>query len=281
MLDLLKKNRIAAIAAAVVVLAFVGLSVMRCTAVHAPEPVQEQGESQDGERQEGASPAADGEGSPEALPADIAAIRSAYDEETREVDAFLAANAWTSAGDASTLSFADSRLLEEKPGQQSVSAPYAIAALSRDNAQEKTQAGATIKRTSIAVKTPERTHLLLLTETTDPAGGVSWIIASDTAFKHARAYNRAAASAAFSVEGLSAEAVAMFGNDMNAITSKLNDYCAQYFPTASRATWTAQATIDWAEGVADTSFTLDNSSKTQITLTYRMDGQSLEVGKVR
>lgn len=276
MLELLRKNRIAAIAAAIVLLAFVGLSVARCAAVHAPDPAQEQGQSQEG----GPAPAEEGGAAPEALPDDIAAIRSAYDDGMREIDAFLAANAWTSAGDASTLSFADSRLTEEKPGREPVSAPYAIAALSRDNAVEKTQAGATVKRTSIAVKTPDRTHLLLLTETTDPAGGVSWIIAADTAFEYATAYNRAAASATFDVEGLNAEAVAMFGGDADAIASKLHDYCAQYFPTASRATWTAQATVDWAGGTADTSFTLDNSAKTQVTLSYRMDGEGLEVGKV-
>ena len=59
------------------------------------------------------------------------------------------------------------------------------------------------------------------------------------------------------VEGLNDEITALLGG-ADTLTSELSKWCAAYYPTASTASWTGIATIDYNENTITTAFTPDH-----------------------
>ena len=80
------------------------------------------------------------------------------------------------------------------------------------------------------------------------------------------------------VEGLNDEITALLGG-ADTLTSELSKWCAAYYPTASTASWTGIATIDYNENTITTAFTLTiadtapGSGTATVSATYhRADG---------
>ena len=80
------------------------------------------------------------------------------------------------------------------------------------------------------------------------------------------------------VEGLNDEITALLGG-ADTLTSELSKWCAAYYPTASTASWTGIATINYNENTITTAFTLTiadtapGSGTATVSATYhRADG---------
>jgi hypothetical protein len=64
------------------------------------------------------------------------------------------------------------------------------------------------------------------------------------------------------------------GTSRAALERALGDWCAQNYPTATKATWAETSTSDWAGGTVTLPYALDNAAKTRVVVTIsQADGQ--------
>lgn len=281
-LKVFQENRLLTIVLLVILVGFVAFTVARCSAVNAP--VVEQPDSEVAEQpSETDNDKLIYEGGD--LSEEQKAVRTSYSADTLDVIALLKANVWTASGDTTSLSFTDEDYSEASSGTKRRTVPYIVTAISGslESNIEKTQAGSTVGRATLAIETPSGTHLVELTRTTDVKGISSWMITSD-AFTQAKSYVRAGAATNFTIvvpESDQPTLEDLFSDKLSVLEAQMRDYCGLYYPSASKATWTRNAVIDMAAATVSTSFKLDNQSNTQITVVFNTATQTFDVGTVR
>ena len=85
------------------------------------------------------------------------------------------------------------------------------------------------------------------------------------------------ASGGVNVTGMGSSFDNLIDGKSGDLIKTVQDYCAQRYPTASTAEWSAMADWDFKEGTVSTSFILDNDAKSVVWVTYRTDTQTFEV----
>jgi len=213
------------------------------------------------------------------MPEDAGAARSAYDATSRELAAVLAGSKWAADG-GRALTFDDVAWTESTASsQESRRVPYVIRSSEREHRQE---GGADIDVTTAAIETPSCTYLLTLTKRAASSGQTpgteQWTVRCG-AFEPASGYSRAEAATAFEVVGTDGELDALLGGTSAQLVSLLHDYCALYYPSATAATWSEEAQVDYSRRRVDTSFTLDGGTRAHVGVSYDMDTGSYVFGQ--
>ena len=257
-----KGKRGVTLAIAVAAVAFLALSVARCTSVHAQdetEPEQAQAEAVQEE-----APIELTERQQEAI--------AAYGSDERELEALLEASAWVAQGASENVRFEGASWTEVR-GDQEAARTYAICGI---ESEESDARGANGERSHIEERTAtvlldDGSYALVHVRLTTATGtqGTMASVASE-AFTFAKSYVRAERATSFSVEGLNDEAIYLLGGDAQEITACLGEACALAYPTASCATWNGDVDVSWAKELATATFTLDNEAQTSIGVAYDM-----------
>lgn len=188
--------------------------------------------------------------------------------------ALLSSNLWTTNNDTSSLVFDDSTYACVVNGQKGEATPYAISALKKN---QVTADGETINEYTCSFETAKGTYILTLQQSTTDEKLMSL---SCDAF-NSGAYVRADAATDFKVEGVPEQVWKVIGSDEKELTKALQEYCSINFPTASSANCMQAMNIDYAEGVADIPFALDNNAKSQVTVTYNFATNAFSVSSLR
>ena len=264
-LSTLSKYKIVAFAAIVLLALFIAVSAVRCTAVHAPEPAEELAQEQAEEEQAGPS-----------LDERQQQFVDAYEKDELDLKAILEANVWTGAGENSTLKFADNVFTESSTDGTSNSSAYAIEALKRSASGD----GST-ETTTAALLVNGETHIVTLLKVEDEKDGSLAMSLSGDCFVYSGAYTRTDAAVELDVEKVDEGFDSLIGGKGDEVREAVSDWAAQYCPTATHAEWSGMATADWDGLTVSTSFTFDNQSKTQVTVTYSMADGTVTAGDVK
>lgn len=247
-------------------LIFIGLSVGRCTEVHAP--VAEQ--------------AAQAENAPQqtqaALSPEQEALYNAYNDETHAFLDLLCANIWTAGNDQKALHFSDKGFKETDGGKENEGS-FAVSALETASETESGVNGesTTVTTYSAALLTDGGTKLLTLRQFNDNAGQGSSASVTSSAFQFSESYVLSEAASGVSVTGLGSGFDNLIDGKSDELSKAVQDYCSSRYPTASTAAWSSTATVDYANGNISTSFELDNDAKTVVWVTYHPDSKTFEV----
>lgn len=254
--------------ALLIILIFIGLSVTRCAEVHAPVAAVDQNEQGEQTAQVEAA----------SLNNEQQALYDAYDDKTRAFLDYLCANTWVAGNDEKVLHFSD-RSFEETNGDNAQSAPFAISALEEESSSESGVNGesTTITTFSAAILTNDGTKLLTLRKFYDNNTKESDASITSSAFNMSESYALGEASGGVNVTGLGSGFDSLVGGKSGELTKTVQDYCAEHYPTAATAEWSAAADCDFKAGTVSTSFILDNDAKSTVWVTYYTDSQTFAV----
>lgn len=254
--------------ALLIVLIFIGLSVTRCTEIHAPVVAVEQNEQGSKSAQvESVS-----------LNTEQQALYDAYDEKTRSFLDYLCANTWVAGNDEKVLHFSDMGF-EEEQGDKTHSMPFAISALEENSSTESGVNGesTTITSFSAAILTTDGTKLLTLRKFYDNNTKESNASLTSSAFNLSESYVLGEASGGVNVTGLGSGFDSLVDGKSVELTKTVQNYCAEHYPTAATAEWSGMADCDFKAGTVSTSFILDNDAKSTVWVAYRTDSQTFEI----
>lgn len=284
--EFLNEHKRTVVFAALAIVLFFGLSASRCASLQLERAQQAQAENQE-QQPRGDEPQqrAEGEGAPAQSEEDAAMEKltdaqrqrqNSYDERTSELVAVLASNLWTARNDAYYLVFDGTTYTDHSPQGEAVH-PYVLNSLSTENSEE---GGVKTEETTAAMETDAGVYIITCTKEVDMESGDTEMTISSDAFTVGAqdSYSRNTdATGRLSVTGLGSEMDALFGGNTSGMVEQLQDYCAANMPSATMAAWEGIATCDYNEGVVITTFRLDNSTKSQLSVTYQMDSGAFSV----
>lgn len=189
---------------------------------------------------------------------------------TSELDLIgtLKSGSWSSDSSTKVIAFGDDQYVIRSTDGSQEAHPYAISSV-ESSSQEAD--GDVLEITTCAMETDVDTYVLTIQESSLNPGAMT---ISSKAFTPTT-YVLTPSSHEVAVEGVTSEVAASLGDDAEGIESTLSDFCAANFPAANTATCTGVIVTDLNEREATTTFTLDNSSKTKVTLTYDMQTKEL------
>lgn len=240
-----KKNKLMLAAAVIAVLLLVGSGVARCSLVR-----------EDVESTNSAIEAVEKE---EAPTSQQGAPAEGHADTTAGLEA-LVGTSWTGIEDPTyTLSIVKGAFVEAKDGQTSVT--YWTL-----DAEEATDT--TVTATVLASKSlTEAASPSLVTVATEGADTVLRTDALSCSYKKVRLGERT-----LSFTGVTSKLEEAMGVEAAKIEAAVSARAAAVSPNASRAIWDAEAWIDYANGAATTTFTLDDGASTMISVTRASDG---------
>lgn len=274
MRDFLEEHKKAVVFAALAIVLFFGLSASRCASLQleraqqqeqqqqrdAPAPQQEQQDAVQSEQDAALARLTDAQRQRQA----------GYDDATAEFVAMLASNLWTARNDTYYLTFGPTTYTDHSPDGEATH-PYVVNSLSSKKSSED---GVETEVSTAAMETDASVYILTCTKTTDGESGDTEVSISSDAFTVGAqdSYSRdTKATGSLSVSGLGADIDALLGGRTDDMVLQLQDYCAANVPSATMAAWEGIVTCDYNEGVMRTTFRLDNSTKSQLVVTYGID----------
>lgn len=239
-----KKNKLM-LAAAVIAVLLVGSGVARCSL--AREDIESTNSAVKAVEKEESS--ASHQGAPAEEHADTTAGLEA-----------LVGTSWTGIEDPTyTLSIVKGAFVEAKDGQTSVT----YWTLDTEEATDTT-----ITATVLASKSlTEAASPSLVTVATEGADTVLRTDALACSYKKVLLGERT-----FSFTGVTSKLEEAMGVEAAKIEAAVSARAAAVSPNASRAIWDAEAWIDYANGIATTTFTLDDGASTMISVTRASNG---------
>ena len=266
------KKTIIALLAAVVAIALAAVAVRGALDAHA-------------QQQQAAATAASQQAREEETPDERAeddmteaqrALVDKYGASEESVTSQLSATDWASSDGKDTLSFTGRTFTETSNGEQK----ERIYALSKVEKAAVGNAGSSI--TAVMLLEDDSTIVVTLASASsqDPS---SWTVHSSD-FAYSEGYKPAKKTGACKAsmpEGDDATACAkLFGDDAWAkTTAAVEDWAQSNCPTAAKAAWGRQATVDWGAGEVSTSFTLDDVKQTSVVATYSTKTGNVNVKK--
>lgn len=239
-----KKNKLMLAAAVIAVLLLVGSGVARCSLVR--EDVESTDAIEAVEKEEAPAPQ---QGTPAEEHADATAGLEA-----------LVGTSWTGIEDPTyTLSIVKGAFVEAKDGQTSV----IYWTLDTEEATDTTVTATVLASKSLT----DAANPVLVTVTTEGADTVIRTDALACSYKKVLLGERT-----LSFTGVTSKLEEAMGVDVAKIEAAVSARAAAVSPTASRAIWDAEAWINYANGAATTTFTLDDGASTMISVTRASDG---------
>lgn len=182
----------------------------------------------------------------------------------------LKSGSWSSDSSTKVIAFGDDQYAIRSTDGSQEAHPYAVSSVEISSQEAD---GDVLKITTCAMETDIDTYVLTIQESSLNPGAMT---ISSKAFTPTT-YVLTPSSHVISVEGVSSEVAASLGGDAEGISSTLSSFCTANFPAANKATCTGVVVTDLNEREATTTFTLDNSAKTKLTLTYDMQTKELAV----
>lgn len=248
---LLKKHRKAALLSLFAIIVFAGFSVT--SALHVAERRAAQ-QSQTASVAGGVSgqTADTSEAEKTALTESQKKLIESYDSKTRKLIETLRAGVWSASDGKYTVRFYDDHYVETVNGGET-SHPFAISACEFGNNGSDTEVD------TIAFETDAGTYIATYTlvKSADSASAGQASLLSGMFALPDTAYQRSDAVEKISVEGLDGEAERLLG-DQDAFVDALSRWCSTHYPSAVKATWNRNVTIDYDKGLVVTAFTLSS-----------------------
>lgn len=248
---LLKKHRKAALLSLFAIIVFAGFSVT--SALHVAERRAAQ-QSQTASVAGGVSgqTADTSEAEKTALTESQKKLIESYDSKTRKLIETLCSGVWSASDGKYTVRFYDDHYVETVNGGET-SHPFAISACEFGNNGSDTEVD------TIAFETDAGTYIATYTlvKSADSASAGQASLLSGMFALPDTAYQRSDAVEKISVEGLDGEAERLLG-DQDAFVDALSRWCSTHYPSAVKATWNRNVTIDYDKGLVVTAFTLSS-----------------------
>ena len=248
---LLKKHRKTALLSLFAIIVFAGFSVT--SALHVAERRAAQ-QSQTASVAGGVSgqTADTSEAEKTALTESQKKLIESYDSKTRKLIETLRAGVWSASDGKYTVRFYDDHYVETVNGGET-SHPFAISACEFGNNGSDTEVD------TIAFETDAGTYIATYTlvKSADSASAGQASLLSGMFALPDTAYQRSDAVEKISVEGLDGEAERLLG-DQDAFVDALSRWCSTHYPSAVKATWNSNVTIDYDKGLVVTAFTLSS-----------------------
>lgn len=197
-----------------------------------------------------------------------------YDEATQQFIDTLSASVWSANSGNYTLRFSEDQYVETVNGE-SEQHSYAVLRLEQgnDTAGDKTA--------TAVVETDTGTHILEYTNMSgsrdDGSDVVTTVLSSGSMFALKDTnYERGDAVETIDVKGLNSDVTDLLGGDAKKLTTELSKWVTVHYPTASEATWSGSAFIDWENSLISLDFTLNGDTNSTISAIYHMDTGSYE-----
>lgn len=248
---LLKKHRKAALLSLFAITVFAGFSAT--SALHVAERRAAQ-QSQTASVAGGVSgqTADTSEAEKTALTESQKKLIESYDSKTRKLIETLCSGVWSASDGKYTVRFYDDHYVETVNGGET-SHPFAISACEFGNNGSDTEVD------TIAFETDAGTYIATYTlvKSADSASAGQASLLSGMFALPDTAYQRSDAVEKISVEGLDGEAERLLG-DQDAFVDALSRWCSTHYPSAVKATWNRNVTIDYDKGLVVTAFTLSS-----------------------
>lgn len=204
------------------------------------------------------------------------ALVAKYGASEEAVTGQLSSTDWASSDGKDTLSFTGRTFTETSGGEKK----ERIYALSKVDKASVGNAGSSITAVMLLEDGSTIVVTLASSSSQDPS---SWTVhSSDFAYSEGYKPAKKTGSCKTSMpEGADAEACkALFGEEAWAKTTAAVEAWAQSnCPTAAKAAWGRQATVDWGAGEVSTSFTLDDVKQTSVVATYSTKTGNVNVRK--
>lgn len=272
----LKEHKKTALIILFLLIVFVG-----CSAVSAINVASHRTQENEAAQMQSKSPAEDANGKEDETTAiELTASQkeaiAAYDEKTLDFIDSLGASIWSANGGKYTLRFLDDQYIETVNGKIT----YHSFAIDRIDFSSDT-AGTEI--TTAVFDTDTGIHIVTCTNEKiregEKAGASASYLSSASMFQlKDMGYERTESVENITVKGLNSEVTTLLGDDADKLTSELSKWCALHYPTATEAQWDGVASIDWTSNTITTSFTLNDSTSSDLTLVYKTEDGAFTFG---
>lgn len=204
-----------------------------------------------------------------------------YDDDTLTFIDTLSASVWSANNGRCTLRFADDSYVETVDGDATTHS-YAIDRI------DKSSDGYGGSLYTVVFETDTGTHVVTYTDgkgsaaqkqgdvqKTDSTLVASLSSASMFSLKDT-SYERADPVEEVAIKGLNSEVTQFLGGDTDKLTSSISSWCAVHHPTASEATWSGSAFIDWENSLVSLDFTLNDDMASIVSAVYHTDTNTYE-----
>lgn len=272
----LKEHKKTALIILFLLIVFVG-----CSAVSAINVASHRTQENEAAQMQSKSPAEDANGKEDETTAiELTASQkeaiAAYDEKTLDFIDSLGASIWSANGGKYTLRFLDDQYIETVNGKIT----YHSFAIDRIDFSSDT-AGTEI--TTAVFDTDTGIHIVTCTNEKiregEEAGASASYLSSASMFQlKDMGYERTESVENITVKGLNSEVTTLLGDDADKLTSELSKWCALHYPAATEAQWDGVASIDWTSNTITTSFTLNDSTSSDLTLVYKTEDGAFTFG---
>lgn len=269
-----KKKRVVLVAL-VMFAAVVILTMVRCSAIHAPESNSGEGnstsETQDLANEENLT-------DPKALLPDSArSTIASYNADTLDFIALLETNKWTDSAQASTLSFSDNTWITTS-GSNPQPTPTAFAITVLDVEVISDGGGTSQHAYTASATTAQGSYILTVKRALDFNGAITWKIESSMFGSSKAAFYMVQGASALTFQGDIDSLNSAIDGHAQALISRLKTYCANLYPTARSASWTGETAADWAQGTVNLAVVLDNKAVSRIEIIYNKNSQTFTFG---
>ncbi|MGN8818095.1 hypothetical protein ACTNEN_07195 [Oribacterium sp. HCP28S3_H8] len=249
---LLKKHRKVALLSLFAIIVFAGFSVTSALHVAERRAAQQSQTASDAAGSDSGKTAGASEAEKTSLTESQKKLIKAYDSKTRKLIETLCAGVWSASDGKYTVRFYDDHYVETVNGEET-SHPFAISACEFGNNGSDTEVD------TIAFETDAGTYIATYTlvKSADSASAGQASLLSGMFALPNTAYQRSDAVEKIAVEGLDGEAKGLLG-DQDAFVDALSRWCSTHYPSAVKATWNKNVTIDYDKGLVVTAFTLSS-----------------------
>lgn len=273
------EHRKASLIALFFLIVFIGGSVTSAMNV-AHHRAQESAQQEQQEQQREDAPAAESQGDVPLTDSQKKAIED-YGDDTRSFIDTLCASVWSANSGRCTLRFFDSSYVETVDGN-STTHSYAIVRL------DKASDGYGGSIDTIVFETDTGTHVVTYTDGKGSAsqndgdakkddGSLVTSLASASMFSlKDTPYVRTDPVDNVGIKGLNSEVTKLLGGDSGKLKSALSSWCAVHHPTASEATWSGSAFIDWENSLVTIDFKLNDDAASTVSAIYHTDSGTYE-----
>lgn len=251
-----KRKVLAGVAATIVAVALIALSMG--VGAGSTEP----------DANEGAAPAEDA--GPQPTEAQAALISSYTDAEREFADA-LSFFSWATADGQTAVSFNDGVIRARTGGRTASERPFAIAALTGPSISlDTTQASDGTDPTIAAVLLEDGSTSIMSVQRIATDQMSSMVLTTNAISGDSTALTAYIEPVEISVSGLSDEVDAAIGGHAAQMEKALRAHVRDNFPTATAAVWDGRVELDFTQGTASLSFSLDDVRSTAVTCSVEL-----------
>lgn len=197
-------------------------------------------------------------------------MQAAYTGAENEMIEILQSGVWTADNAGVAVEFGDMTYVVRKNSGTEEEHPYAIASVESTSTPADDDV---LYIRTCSMETDTGTYVVTVQESQMMPGAMTLT---------SKAFNPSALvltpkSEDFSIDGMNKQVIDALGGDMDAIKDALSEQCSKTYPSANVATCTGVLIQDFNAEEAETTFILNNSSKTKLTLLYSTANETFAI----